>query len=123
MLPSALPAFSPPSGVSSAPSRAASSGLTAAESSAGASSSPAAAKRISVFIAAPPLFACPSASAVSERVLDTGCNEAAVVELVVWAGAAEVGVGDVKAPLGAQIGAEPRRDAVPARDEVASRTR
>src|SRR5207302_1568794 len=55
MLPSPLPAFSPPSGVSSAPSRAASSGLTAARSSAGASSSTAAVKRISGIIAATPI--------------------------------------------------------------------
>src|SRR5882762_4271838 len=51
MLPSALAAFSPPSGVSSVPRRAASSGLTAPQA-AGADSSPAAANRIRVFIAA-----------------------------------------------------------------------
>src|SRR5438045_7739993 len=114
MLPSALPAFSPPSGVSSAPSRAASSGLTAARSSAGASSSTAAVKRISVFIAAPPLFACPRASAASERELDAGCNEAAIVEQVVLARTPVVGVRDVQIPPVADAGRESHGARVPA---------
>src|SRR5437660_2371673 len=120
MLPSALPAFSPPSGVSSAPSRAASSGLTAARSSAGASSSTAAVKRISVFMAAPSLS--PVRARASERELDAGCNEATIVEQVVLARTPVVGVRDVQIPPVADAGRESHGARVPAADKSSAGT-
>src|SRR5690348_11891856 len=101
MVPSALPAFSPPSGVRSAPRRAASCGLTAPKAS-GAASSAAADNRVRVFIAAPPfvrgLRARRRPSSFSERELDAGRDEIPVVQQILLSRAAVVGVGDVQLP-------------------------
>src|ERR1700693_3207156 len=108
MLPSALPAFSPPRGVRSAPRRAASCGLTAPHARC-ANNSPAAATWI-VFIAAP-----------SERELDARRDEAAVVEQVVLTGAAKARVGNIQVPGLLQIRANADGGRVPALDKVAAR--
>src|ERR1700683_3481644 len=120
MVPSALPAFSPPRGVSSCPRRAASCGLTAAHAS-GANSSPAAVTRISAFIAAPPyLSAFPAVRLASERELDARRNEVAIVEQVVLAGSAVVRVGNVQLPPRARAAREAERGRVPSLHEVAA---
>src|SRR5579863_5105674 len=108
MVPSALPAFSPPRGVRSAPRRAASCGLTAPHARC-ANNSPAAATWI-VFIATP-----------SERELDARRDETAVAEQVVLTGAAKARVGNVQVPGLLQIGADANGGRVPALDKVAAR--
>src|SRR5579872_2083574 len=106
MEPSALPAFSPPSGVRSWPRRAASCGLT--PPSADCVNSRAAANPTTIFISAP--FICSRetrrAARRSERKLDAGGDEVAIAQHVVLAGAAVVGVGDIQL----QSLADPRCD-------------
>src|SRR5215831_2104355 len=123
MLPSALPAFSPPSGVRSWPSRPASCGLTAPNAT-DASSIAATADRISIFMAPPPMCV-PGAnpSQASERDFDAGRDEIAIVEQVVLAGAAVVGVRDVELPRIVKAGGETHGRVDAAIDESATRTR
>ena len=82
MEPSALPAFSAPSGVSSAPSFAASAADTAAKAGA-PNMIPATSDRSFLIMVYP--------SPRSERVLERGRDEVAVVDVVETPGAAELG--------------------------------
>src|SRR5579864_9054267 len=126
MVPSALPAFSPPSGVSSAPRRAASCGLTAPKAS-GATNSAAADNRVRVFIAAPPyvrgLRIAWGDAPLSERELDTGRDEIPVVEQIVLTRAAVIGVGNVQFPPLMGRGRQSHRGCPAALDKRAARSR
>src|SRR5690606_3150943 len=95
MVPAALPAFSPPTGVSSRPSLAASCGLTLAWAMPVASTAMLATRASLVLL----LIFILSLPGNSERVLDGEGREVAVVDLVVLLGAAEGGVAQVEHPL------------------------
>src|SRR3954466_10343011 len=58
----------------------------------------------------------------SERVLDGGRDEIAVIDIVETSGAAELGPGRVQGPSGAQVRFHPERQAVAALDEVSAGT-
>src|SRR5215468_5739371 len=87
MLPSALAAFSAPSGVRSWPSRAASCGPTA-PNAADANNINTAAERIGIFMT-PPSMCVHGATrhGASERYFDAGRDEIAIVQQVVLTGA------------------------------------
>src|SRR5579863_2657648 len=110
IVPSALAAFSPPRGVRSCPRRAASCGLTAPH--ADCANSTAAAKRTTVFIAAP-----------SERKLDARGEEVAIVQQVVLASAVVVGIREVELPPLAHARGDSNRARQAAGEKRASRTR
>src|SRR4051812_38228364 len=118
MEPSALPAFSPPSGVSSAPSFAASAADTAA------SALPASVRPATVPTrVAMTFFIMIVSSTGSERVLERGRDVVTVVDVVEPPGAAELGPRHFDRPGRAQVGFDAEREAIAPLDEVAARSR
>src|SRR5690349_22839126 len=116
MEPSALPAFSAPSGVSSAPSLAASAAETAA------AAGPPIIMPASIERQGSSAFLIMVSSRRSERVLERGRDEVAVVQVVETSRTRELGPGHIDRPGGAQVRFDTEREAITALDEVATRS-